>query len=110
MAGKALKEVEPLAFNPLKSEIAITVATGALECCVKQYKHVQKNPTTIGLYEDSIRKAVSIIDAMSTDIRGSVEQVNQLRELQEYKARKANRKNRANGAHKIDNETHIKRL
>jgi hypothetical protein len=95
MAGNALDEVKPMAFDPLKAEIASNVIKATLDCCVEQYKHVQKNPVTIGLYEDPIRKAAGIIDVMVTEIKDNVEQVNLLRELHEYKAKKANRKKRS---------------
>jgi hypothetical protein len=55
---------------------------------------VRKNPVTVGLYEDSIRKAASIIDVMVRDLRYNIERVSLLRELHEYKAKKANMKKR----------------
>jgi hypothetical protein len=92
MATNALNGVKPIAFDPLKAEIASKVAKTSLDCCVEQYKYVQKNPVTIGLYEEPIRKAASVIDVMVAEIKDNIEQMNLLQELHEYKAKKANRK------------------
>jgi hypothetical protein len=91
-ANTAFDAAIPITLNPLKAEMASDIAKAALDCCIEQYKRVQTNPVIIGLFEEPIRKAASIIDVIVQQIKENVEQASQLQELQEYKAKKANRR------------------
>jgi len=42
MAGNALDEVKPMAFDPLKAEVASKIAKPALDYCVEQYTSMCK--------------------------------------------------------------------
>jgi hypothetical protein len=42
MACNALDEVKPMAFDPLKAEIASKIANAALDWCVEQYTSMYK--------------------------------------------------------------------
>jgi hypothetical protein len=91
-ANSALDAVMPIALNPLKAEIASDIAKAALDCCIEQYKRLQRDPVTIELYEELIRKAATITEAIVREIKKNVEQVSLQHELQEYKAKEENRK------------------
>jgi hypothetical protein len=91
-ANSAFDAVMPIALNPLKAEIASNIAKAALDCCIEQYKRLQTDPVTIELYEEPIRKAAIITEAILREITKNVEQVSLQQELQKYKAKKANRK------------------
>jgi hypothetical protein len=93
-ANSAFDAVMPIALNPLKAEIASNITKAALDCCIEQYKRLQTDPVTIELYEEPIRKAAIITEAIVREIKKNVEQVSLQRELQEYKAKKANRKSK----------------
>jgi hypothetical protein len=89
IANTAFDAVMPIALNPLKAEIASDIAQAALYCCIEQYKRLQMDPVILELYEEPIRKAASIIEAIVREIKKNAEQANL---QQEYKAKKANRK------------------
>jgi hypothetical protein len=42
MACNALDEVKPMAFDPLKAELASKIAKTALDCCIEQYTSMCK--------------------------------------------------------------------
>jgi hypothetical protein len=42
MACNALDEVKPMAFDPLKAELASKIAKAALDCCIEQYTSMCK--------------------------------------------------------------------
>jgi hypothetical protein len=68
-ANSTFDAVMPIAFNPLKAEIASDIAKVALDCCIEQYKRLQTDPVTIELYEEPIRKAAIIAEAIVREIK-----------------------------------------
>jgi hypothetical protein len=92
IANSAFDAVMPIALNPLRAEISSDIAKAALDCCIEQYKRLQTDPVTIELYEEPLRKAAIITEAIVREIKKNVEQVSLQQELQEYKAKKGKQK------------------